>query len=100
MPRKNSRPVRLNIYIHDPGIRRQIKAVAARKDLSISEYCLQAITDHLIKEEETSVEREGNPLKTAVDKARRFQKKTFGGKVFAVSSSDLIREAREDRMTL
>ena len=45
--------VRLNIYVHDPLIRRRIKTVAAQKDISVSEYCLQAITDQLAREAET-----------------------------------------------
>ena len=97
MPRNKNSPVRLNIYIHNPGIRRQIKAVAARKDISISEYCVQAITNQLRKEQEIPHEEGASALKNAVGKARRFHKKTFEGKVFTVSSTDLIRKAREDR---
>jgi hypothetical protein len=36
-------------------------------------------------------------LGTALEKAKRFQAKTFGGRVFRVSSGDLIREARKER---
>ena len=36
-------------------------------------------------------------LETALEKAKRFQAKTFGGRVFRVSSGDLIREARKER---
>jgi hypothetical protein len=92
-------PVRLNIYIHDPDIRRQIKAVAAKRDISVSDYCLRAITNQLVKEEEIGRE-EANPLKTGLEKARKFQTKTFGGKVFSVSSAELIRESRESRNKL
>jgi len=97
MPKSKNTPVRLNIYIHDPGIRQQIKAIAARKDVSVSEYCLQAITNQLIKENGMDFEGSAASLKTAIKKAHRFRTKTFGGKVFSVSSADLIREAREDR---
>jgi hypothetical protein len=92
---KKSSPIRLNIYVHDPNIRRQIKEMTARKDISISEYCLRAIKSQLIKEQKAAHE-EGNVLKKAVKKAQRFQE-TFGGKTFAISSADLIRETREDR---
>ena len=92
---KKSSPVRLNIYVHDPNIRRQIKEMAARKDISISEYCLRAIKNQLIKEQKAAHEEE-NVLKKAVKKARRFQE-TFGGKTFAISSADLIHETRENR---
>jgi len=95
---KNS-PVRLNIYVHDPGIRRQIKAVAAQKDISVSEYCLRAITNQLVREKEIDRE-EASHLKTAIEKAHKFQNKTFGGKVFSVISADLIRESRENRNKL
>ena len=96
---KQNRSVRLNIYVHDASIRRQVKAVAAQKDVSVSEYCLRAITNQLIKEEKIAREEIGH-LKTAVEKAQKFQTKTFGGKVFSVSSADLIRESRENRNEL
>lgn len=85
---------RLNIYINDPNIRRQIKALAAQKDISMSEYCLRAISKQLIEE---LGEKRSNPLKSAIKKAKTFQKKIFKGKVFAISSADLIRESRESR---
>ena len=96
---KQNRSVRLNIYVHDDSIRRQIKAVAAQEDISVSEYCLRAITEHLIKEQEMTREEGRGHLKTAAEKAYRFQTETFRGRGFAVSSADLIREAREDRNT-
>ena len=91
-------PVRLNIYVHDSGIRRQIKTMAAQKDVSVSEYCLKAITNQLVKEQEMDGEGKSS-LKTAVEKANKFQIKTFRGKTFTVSSADLIREARDNRST-
>lgn len=100
MSGKKTDPVRLNIYIHDAGIRRQIKTVAAKKEVSISEYCLQAITQQLIKENEMDDERKTTSLKEAVEKAYQFQRKAFKGKVFTVSSADLIRESRKDRNAL
>lgn len=94
MAKKNS-PVRLNIYLHDPDLRRQIKEMTARKDISISEYCLRAIKSQLTEERKTAHEGE-NVLRKAVKKARRFHE-AFGGKTFSISSADLIRETRENR---
>jgi len=85
---------RLNIYVEDPHIRRQIKMLAAKKDISISEYCLKAITKQLAKEID---QEEPNSLKTAIKRAKNFQKKTFKGKVFSISSAELIRESRKSR---
>ncbi|GIW50694.1 MAG: hypothetical protein KatS3mg081_0049 [Gemmatimonadales bacterium] len=97
---KKSTVTRLNIYLPDPAIRRQVKAAAAKQDLSASEYCLRAITRQLIRDGERPPHgKERPPLETAIAAARRFQAETFGGRVFTVSSAELIREAREGRMT-
>jgi hypothetical protein len=100
MTKTKSPSVRINIYVHDPGIRRQIKAVAAQKDLSVSEYCLQAIEGELAKEQQSFVEAGTRTLKRAVEKARKFHTKHFGKRVFSVNSAELIREAREERSPL
>lgn len=99
MPRNKTRSIRLNIYVHDAMIRRQVKAAAARNDTSISEYCLRAITDQLIKEKELFHEEGLGILKSATQKARAFHARTFGKHVLKVSSVDLIGEARESRDT-
>jgi hypothetical protein len=91
--------VRINIYVPDSAIRRQIKTAAARRDLSVSEYCLRSITMQLSREGER-VPRETPRLKAAsspVMRARRFQASAFGGRVFSVSSAELIREDRSRR---
>lgn len=49
---KKAALARLNIYVPDPTIRRQVKAAAAKRDLSVSEYCLQAITNQLVRDRE------------------------------------------------
>ncbi len=96
MAKKNS-PIRLNIYVHDPDIRRQIKEMTARQDVSMSEYCLRAIKGQLFKEQKAAYKEE-NLLKKAVKRAQRFQR-ALSGKIFTISSADLIRESREGRST-
>ena len=100
MAKTKSASVRINIYVHDPGIRRQIKAVAAQKDLSVSEYCLEAIEGRLAKEQQSPEETGMRTLNKAVGKARKFHTKHFGKRVFSVNSADLIKEAREERSSL
>jgi len=97
MPKKNITPLRLNIYINDPTIRRHVKTAAAKQDVSVSAYCLRAITLQLMRDGEKPNKGGPNFFKAAIEMARRFQTETFGGQVFSVRSSDLIREAREDR---
>ncbi len=90
---------RLNIYVPDPAIRRQVKAAAARHDLSVSDYCLQALAAQLMRDGEGPLRRTSPySLGPAVEAARRFQAEIFGGRVFAISSADLIREARRARI--
>jgi hypothetical protein len=89
---------RLNIYVPDPALRRQVKAAAARQDLSVSAYCLQAITAQLLKDGERPPDTANRKAReAAIAKARQFQAETFGGRIFAVSSAELIRETRERR---
>lgn len=91
---------RVNIYLPDPIIRRQIKTAAAKQDMSVSEYCLRAITTQLVRDRERSPVRwRRHQRETAVDAARRFQAEVFEGRVFTVSSAELIRDAREDLST-
>jgi hypothetical protein len=93
---KKTSPPRVNIYLPDQDLRRHIKTAAAKKDLSVSEYCLRAITAQLIRDNERpSVRNHRNRLGMAVEAARRFQAQTFAERVFTVSSADLIRNARE-----
>lgn len=99
MAKKASVP-RVNIYLPDPGVRRQIRTAAARQDLSVSEYCLRAITIQLIRDGERPLVRgRRHRRETAVTAARRFQAEAFEGRVFTVSSAELIRDAREDLST-
>ncbi len=95
MGREKNGSVRINIYVHDSNIRRQIKTIAAQKEITISEYCLRAITRQMA--EEKAIGHGENPLRKAIEKANRFRSKTFGKKIFAVSSADLIEKTREDK---
>lgn len=98
--KKTTTVTRLNIYLPDPKIRRQVKAAAAKQALSVSEYCVRAITSQLLRDGERSPrEQDRHQLEAAVAKARQFQAEAFGGRIFAVSTAELIREAREGQST-
>lgn len=92
---------RLNIYVDEPDICKEVKMAAAKRDLSISEYCLQAITSKLIADGERTAlnlsRAKVHDLSKAVAKARRFQAEVFGGRIFSVSSASLIAQARKER---
>ncbi len=93
---KNGAHTRINIYLPDRSLRSLVKAAAAKYDVSVSDYCVQAITARL-KEEGLAEEPAPSLLKSAVTKARRFVASTFKGRRFSVSSADLIRETRLKR---
>ena len=89
---------RINIYVHDTAIRTQVKTQAAKHDISISDYCLQAIIAKLAEDKEVLEKTSNATSYDAVNKARRFLKKTFKGKVFHVSSTCLIKQTRKQRL--
>lgn len=90
-------PGRLNIYVHDPAVRRQVKTAAAKRDLSVTEYCLRAIIRQLAEDGERLPQRTRAPLEAAARQARQFQAETFQGRAFSINSADLIAEARKVR---
>ena len=89
---------RINIYVPDPAVRRKVKSAAAQRDLSISDYCLGAITAQLVRDGEGGVVNPGAAgARAAVTRARRFQTQTFKGRRFRVSSASLVRQSRATR---
>ncbi|HXO20844.1 MAG TPA: hypothetical protein VOA87_13080 [Thermoanaerobaculia bacterium] len=46
--------VRLNIYLDQPELHRAIKIAAARKGVTLSAYCLEALRDRLAEEDHSS----------------------------------------------
>lgn len=91
MNRSETSPVRLNIYLPDQATRRRIKLLATERNLTLSHFCLQAIQAQL---SEADNEKQRTPLSKAVDRARKFQRQAFGGRIFQVNSADLIRQSR------
>ena len=71
MPQSKTSPGRLNIYVHDPAVRRQVKAAAAKRDLSVTEYCLRAIIRQLAEDGERLPQRKRTHLEAAVRQARQ-----------------------------
>jgi len=88
---------RLNIYLDDARLRRRVKIAAARQDLSVSEYCLRAIKSQLAREGIEEEEKKKPSTPGPVARARKFQQETFKGRVFTISSADLIHQARAER---
>jgi hypothetical protein len=88
---KQTSAVRLNIYLPDQATRRRIKLMAAERNLTLSQFCLRAVQAQLYPVDD---QKKKSPLSQAVDRAREFQKRSFGEQVFQVNSADLIRQTR------
>ena len=99
---KNERTGRLNIYVsRDPW--RRVKHAAAAIDVSVSEYCGEAIMRRLHAETAgdagvgvgTGADASGASPVEPIAAARRFQAAHFGKSRFAVSTAELLRAARD-----
>ena len=71
----------------------RLQAAAARKGVSLGQYCRAAIYDALVKDEPNG---EQLPRMTIED-VIAWRKQIYGDRVLPGSSVDLIREAREER---
>ena len=65
---------RLGLYLEDEEIKRQIKVAAAKRGMTATDYCAQAIEERLIKDGERSTEGEDKKkvaLLSRMDKLRQ-----------------------------
>ncbi len=78
------------------GVHERLQAAAARKGVSVGEYCRAAIYDALSKDE---AEETAEPQKPHFDieSLIALRKQTFGDRVLPTDSAEMIREAREER---
>jgi len=86
---------RLSLYLKDDILRRQIKVAAAKRDMSITDYCTRAIEQQLIRDGEVSL-GEAHPL-TREDKlslSKKMDKLRQEIGPIGISVSELIKEGR------
>ena len=55
-----TKKARLGLYLDDEGIRRQIKVATAKRGLSTTAYCAQAIKERLVRDGEISDKSDRN----------------------------------------
>ncbi len=84
------RTARLNIYVPD-SVRRRVKRAAADLDVSVSDYCLEAIEARLRTVEEP------RDVEDPVRRARAFRARAFSGEALSVSTAELLRQDRARR---
>ena len=80
----------------DPVLQSRLKVMAARKGMSMRQYCLQALEREMQQEEKEPV-----PVlpfgAESIARLNALRDRVFQGRTVAVDSVDLLREAREDR---
>ncbi len=81
---------RLGLYLEDEVTRRQIKVAAAKRGLSATAYCAQAIKERLVRDGEISDKTDGNKeaLLVRIDRLRQDI-----GPV-GMSTAELVKEGR------
>ena len=82
---------RLGLYLEDEDMKRQIKVAAAKRGISTTEYCTQAIQERLKKENETS---ESDEYKRKLALIARVDKLRQDIGPLGISVSELIKEGR------
>jgi hypothetical protein len=70
---KTSSHTRVSIYLSDPSLKARIKIAAARKGVSLSAYCEEAIL-HMLGEEITSYTNTYTPKEAAAELDRLREK--------------------------
>jgi hypothetical protein len=80
-----------------PDLRTRLKIAAARKGVTMRQYSLSAIEQQLDKEG-VGVLASGSFDHEAIDKARALRQVVFGKRKLTDDSTQLIRQAREERV--
>lgn len=81
-----------------PELRTRLKIAAARKGVTMRQYSLSAIEQQLDREE-VEVLSSSTFNREAVEKAKTLQESVFGKRRLADESAELIRQAREERVS-
>jgi hypothetical protein len=85
-----TKKTRLGLYLDDEVMRRQIKVAAAKRGMSTTAYCTQAIKERLIRDGEINDKNDGN-RKALLARMNRLRKEI--GSV-GKSTAELIEEGR------
>lgn len=91
----NANKKRLTLEV-SPEERERLKATAARKGVSMAEYCRDAIEGALARDESGDATDPPKPY-FDIESLIALRKETFGDRVLPTDSAEIIREQRELR---
>ncbi|MDP6072278.1 MAG: hypothetical protein QGG34_12100 [SAR202 cluster bacterium] len=80
----------------EPAFQKRLKVIAALKGTTMRQYCLDAVENELIKDEDMGRES-GRFNQEALEQLFAWRRKEFGDRILPGDSADIIREARELR---
>jgi hypothetical protein len=92
MPKAKGGYSRLNIYLDDPNLRTQVKVAAARRGVTVSAYCLEAIRQRIASEGQANPSDEELERRLAASRSLDNLREKIGP--IGVPVSELIREGR------
>lgn len=79
---------RLGLYLEDEELKKQIKIAAAKRSISTTAYCTQAIKEKLTRDGEISSDAEKQAF---IDRVERLRKEIGP---LGMTASELIKEGR------
>ena len=86
-----TKKARLGLYLEDEEVKKQIKVAAAKRGITATDYCAQAIEERLIRDGERSAKDRGKDevaLLSRMDKLRQ----EIGP--IGISTAELVEEGR------
>ena len=79
-----------------PDVQERLQTAAARKGVSLGQYCRAAIDKELAKDDVDGTGESPKPH-FDIEGLIALRKQTFGDRVLPTDSAEMIREAREER---
>ena len=86
-----SNKTRLGLYLEDEEIKRQIKVAAAKRGMTATDYCAQAIEERLMRDSERKTK---NDAQNKVALLSRMDKLRQEGGPIGMSTAELVEEGR------
>jgi len=86
-----TKKTRLGLYLEDEEVKKQIKVAAAKRGMTVTDYCAQAIEDRLISDGEKSIK---DRSKNKIAFLFRMDKLREEIGPIGISTSELVEEGR------
>ncbi|HLH72159.1 MAG TPA: hypothetical protein VKX96_02665 [Chloroflexota bacterium] len=83
----------------DPALRRRIKVAAIQNEQSVSEYVRAILERALPTQSEADFSSTRRLTKETIDYFHKVREETMRGRRFSVDSTDLINDARDERIS-